>query len=91
MACGRAVITTGYGGAAELIRSGEDALVAAAGESHAIADAIERLATDGALRAAIGQRARETARVRFAPEAVGSQVARVFDTIDLRSAVPQPA
>jgi glycosyltransferase involved in cell wall biosynthesis len=90
MACGKAVITTGYGGAAELITSGRDALVAAAGESRAMADAIERLATDRALRAAIGERARESARVRFTPETVGSQVAGVFEMVDLRSAVAQP-
>jgi glycosyltransferase involved in cell wall biosynthesis len=90
MACGRAVITTGNGGAAELITSGQDALVAAAGESRAMADAIERLGDDRALRAAIGERARETARVRFTPETVGSQIAHVFETLGVRSAVPQP-
>ncbi|MFL6280577.1 MAG: glycosyltransferase family 4 protein [Vicinamibacterales bacterium] len=90
MACGRAVITTGYGGAAELITGGRDALVAAAGESRAIADAIERLANDPALRSAIGTRARENARVRFTAETVGSQVARVFETVGLRAVVPQP-
>jgi glycosyltransferase involved in cell wall biosynthesis len=35
MACGRAVITTGYGGAAELISAGRDALVAETGDARA--------------------------------------------------------
>lgn len=91
MACGRAVVTTGQGGAAELISDGEDALVAAAGQSSALADAIAKLATDPGLRAAIGKRARETARVKFAPESVASQLARVFETAAVHSAAPQPA
>jgi glycosyltransferase involved in cell wall biosynthesis len=55
-----------------------------------MADAIERLANDRTLRTALGERARETARARFTPEAVGSQVARVFEMIHLRSATAQP-
>ena len=40
MACGKAVITTGFGGAAELISNEHDALVAAAGDAAALAGAI---------------------------------------------------
>jgi glycosyltransferase involved in cell wall biosynthesis len=91
MACGKAVVTTGYGGAAELIANGHDALVAAAGQSAAVADAIEKLAYDPTLRAAIGERARETAGVRFAPAAVASQLAHVFEAAAVRSPMAQPA
>lgn len=90
MACGRAVVTTGYGGAAELISDGEDALVAAAGQSGALVDAIAKLANDPGLRAAIGERARETARVKFSAETVASQLAQVFETAAVRSVVAQP-
>jgi glycosyltransferase involved in cell wall biosynthesis len=91
MACGKAVVTTGYGGAAELISDGRDALVAAAGQSAALADAVERLAHDPTLRAAIGARARETARVRFAPEAVAPQLTHVLEAAAFRPAMAQPA
>ena len=91
MACGRPVVTTGEGGAAELVAHGHDALVAASGEAGVLADAIQNLATNPALRAAIGQRARETALARFAPTAVASQLGRVFETISFRSAVAQSA
>jgi glycosyltransferase involved in cell wall biosynthesis len=91
MACGKAVVTTGYGGAAELISDGHDALVAAAGQSSALADAIERLAHDSAFRSAIGDRARETACVRFAPAAVASQLAHVFEAAAFHSPMAQPA
>jgi glycosyltransferase involved in cell wall biosynthesis len=91
MACGRAVVTTGYGGAAELISDGEDALVAAAGQSRDLAHAIAKLANDPGLRAAIGERARETARVKFAPETIAAQLGHVFESAAGRSAVAQPA
>ncbi len=91
MACGRALVTTGYGGAAELISEGEDALIAAAGQSGALVDAIAKLATDPGLRAAIGDRARETARVKFAPETIAAQLAHVFESAAVRSSVAQSA
>ena len=91
MACGKPVVTTGYGGAAELVSDGQDALIAAAGRPAALANAIATLASDPTLRAAIGQRARETARVKFAPETVASQLAPVFETTARRFAVAQPA
>jgi glycosyltransferase involved in cell wall biosynthesis len=91
MACGRAVVTTGEGGAAELIAHGHDAVVAAAGEAVVLADAIHKLATTPALRAAIGERARETACARFAPATAASQLGQVFETISFRSAVAQTA
>jgi glycosyltransferase involved in cell wall biosynthesis len=91
MACGKAVVTTGYGGAAELVSDGQNAVVARAGESVALADAIAKLATDPALRDAMGKRARDTACVKFAPEGVASQLAGVFEKAAVRSAVAQPA
>ncbi len=91
MACGKAVVTTGYGGAAELISDGHDALVAAAGQSVALADAIERLAHNPTFRAAIGEHARETACVKFAPPTVASQLGHVFEAAAFRSAMAQPA
>jgi glycosyltransferase involved in cell wall biosynthesis len=85
------VVTTGEGGAAELVAHGHDALVAATGEADVLADAIQKLATNPPLRAAIGERARETARARFAPTVVASQLGQVFETISFRSAVAQSA
>jgi glycosyltransferase involved in cell wall biosynthesis len=91
MACGKPVVTTAYGGAAELISDGQDALIAAAGQSVALAGAIAKLASDPGLRAAIGERARETARRKFAPETVALQLAGLFETAAVRSVVAQPA
>lgn len=91
MACGKAVITTGEGGAAELITPGYDALVAPARDPRALAAAIGKLAIDSAERYAIGEHASQTARIRFAPEIVGSQVARIFESIAVPSGVAQSA
>lgn len=91
MACGKAVITTGYGGAAELIADGQNALVAAAGQSTALVEAIAKLANDPSLRAEIGQRARETACVKFAPETIASQLSGVYEKAAARSRLAQPA
>ena len=67
MACGRAVVVSG-GGAAELVRPGEDALVHEAGRASALAERIGELARDSAL----GARAEQSARQRFARAARGS-------------------
>jgi glycosyltransferase involved in cell wall biosynthesis len=91
LACGKAVITTGYGGAAELICDGQNALVAAPGQSQALAEAIAKLANDPALRAAIGQRARDTACVKFAPQTIAAQAAHVFETLAIPSRMARPA
>jgi len=91
MACGRALITTGYGGAAELISDGSDALVAETGDARALADAIETLAGDAELRGALGARARETARLRFAPDAMAAHISQAFEKAASRPPVAEPA
>jgi len=81
MACGRPLITTGHGGAAELVAPGDDAVVVPPGDSHALSKAIERLADDRALRDAIGQRARESAVHRFDPEKMAIDLATIFENV----------
>ena len=65
MACGRAVITSGTGGAGELVRDGVDAVTHRPGDAVDLASRIERLAADAALRARLGRAARDTAERRF--------------------------
>lgn len=91
MACGRAVVTTGDGGAAELIDAGRDALVAPPGDVNALTEAIERLAGDPTLRASMAVRARVSAIGRFAPDRMAGEVAQVFETVAPRHALAQPA
>ncbi len=91
MACGRPVVTTGHGGAAELIERDRDALVVPAGDPRALATAIERLAGDAALRELLGGQARAAAGARFSPERMAADVVRVFETAGARRPLAQSA
>jgi glycosyltransferase involved in cell wall biosynthesis len=91
MACGRPVITTGHGGAAELVTPGHDAIVAPSGDRDTLAEAIGRLAGDRTLRETIGERARESAVKRFAPERMAAEIARAFEHAAERPAFARTA
>jgi glycosyltransferase involved in cell wall biosynthesis len=79
MACGRAVITSGTGGAAELVRDGEDALVHRAGDSAGLAARMHLLAAEPARRASMGRAARATAVKRFDARRLGEQFAAAYE------------
>ena len=68
MACGRAVLVSAAGGAAELARHEEDALTFPPGDADALACAVARCASDEILRARLGVAARRTAARRFDPD-----------------------
>ncbi|HEU0300256.1 MAG TPA: glycosyltransferase family 4 protein [Longimicrobium sp.] len=65
MACGRAVIATAAGGAAEIVTPGHDALAVQPGDVEGLAEAIRQLATDPVLRDRLGRAGRDTALRRF--------------------------
>ena len=80
MACGRAVVTSGAGGSAELVRDGHDAVTHTPGDADGLAAAIEGLASDAARRARLAVAARETALQRFDARRLGDEFAAVYDT-----------
>jgi glycosyltransferase involved in cell wall biosynthesis len=65
MACGRAVICSSAGGAAELISEGKDALAHPPGDDAALAQRILELVRDPELRSRLGRAGRITAERRF--------------------------
>ena len=65
MACGRPVVASLTGGAAEIVRDGVDALGHAPGDAASLADRLAMLISDSDLRARLGRAARETAEDRF--------------------------
>jgi glycosyltransferase involved in cell wall biosynthesis len=65
MACGRAVICSSSGGAAELIEEGKDALAHPPGDDAALAERILQLVRDPELRSRLGRAGRITAERRF--------------------------
>lgn len=64
-ACGVPVVATRVGGVPELVRDGETGLLAPAGDARGLADAMERLLRDAALRARLGAAARRRAEEHF--------------------------
>ena len=65
MACGRPVVVSLAGGAAEIVRDGVDALGHAPGDAGGLADRLSALIEDPGLRTRLGRAARQTAESRF--------------------------
>jgi glycosyltransferase involved in cell wall biosynthesis len=65
MACGRAVIASQAGGAAELFVDGENALAHPPGDAAALARQIVRLSRDEGLRSKLGSAGRTTAAIHY--------------------------
>ena len=65
MACGRPVVVSLAGGAAEIVRDGVDALGHAPGDAAALADRLATLIMDSDLRVRLGRSARTAAEARF--------------------------
>ncbi|MGA9771247.1 MAG: glycosyltransferase family 4 protein [Blastocatellia bacterium] len=65
MACGRAVIVSESGGAAEITDTGINALGHSPGDAYSLAIDIERLSTNLDLRIRLGNAGRATAELRF--------------------------
>lgn len=84
MACGRAVVASAAGGAAEIVQPGIDALVHAPGDVDGLAGALSQAVADPALRIRLGAAARSSASARF--DAL--QFARAF--ADLYQAIGLP-
>jgi glycosyltransferase involved in cell wall biosynthesis len=79
MACACPVIVTAVGGAGELIEPGENALAVPAGESAALARAIERLAAEPALRARLAEAGRANAASRFSLARLSAEALAFYD------------
>jgi glycosyltransferase involved in cell wall biosynthesis len=85
LAVGAVTVSTRVGEVPHLVRDGETGLTCAAEDDSALADALERalrLAPEAAR--AMGQRAREDVRERFAASAVASQYAELYREVAAR-------
>ena len=76
MACGRPVVVSAAGGAAEI--AGEGALLVPPGDAEAMATALLRLAVDAELRARLGRAGRAHAEAHFGRARLAAQVAAVY-------------
>ena len=78
MGCGKPVVVSEAGGAAELFTPDHDGLGHSPGDATGLASAIARLAADPALRARLGANARRTAVERFSQERYGREMAAIY-------------
>jgi glycosyltransferase involved in cell wall biosynthesis len=81
MACGRAVIVSRAGGAAELFRDRHDALGITPGDVAGLTAAMRELLTDGEQRRRLGENARITAVERFHRDRLGGEVLAVYNSL----------
>ena len=81
LACGRPVLVSAAGGAAELAEDEVDALMVPPGDTAALARSIDRLAADAALRTRLGAAARASALRRFDPDAFARAFLAVYERV----------
>lgn len=80
-ACGRPVVATDVPGCREICRDGETGLMVPAHAPAPLADAIQRLAEDAALRRRLGQGARAAVERHFTEAAVVRETLAVYDEL----------
>ena len=81
MACGKAMIVSQAGGASELFINGVDALGHHPGDAARLAEQMERLARDGALRRRLGEAARVATEQRFRGERLANQLLSLYQQV----------
>lgn len=81
MACGRALVASQAGGAAELISAGENALGHTPGDAASLAGCIEALVRDPALRERLGSTGRATAERSFDRSRLAAEIAPVYRAV----------
>jgi glycosyltransferase involved in cell wall biosynthesis len=78
MACARPVVTSGTGGARELVEPGVNALLYDAGDAMALARAVESLISSRDLRVQMGRAGRATAERSFARHRLTSELTPIY-------------
>jgi len=88
LACGRPVVATSAGGPACIVENGVSGLLVQPNDPSALADRLERLLADDALRVTMGVAARERA-MRFGWPTVAVEVMRAYRETLHRTMLPQ--
>ena len=81
MACGRAVVASLAGGAAEIVQEGVDALGHPPGDVDALARSVQTLIEDSGLRTRLGRAARTAAETRFDRARLARQLAPLYTRV----------
>jgi glycosyltransferase involved in cell wall biosynthesis len=88
MACGKAVVISRAGGAAELVTDDVDAIATPPGDAGALAAALDRCAADEDLRARLGAGARRTALRQFDPKTFVRAFLDIYAQLAPRAVIP---
>ena len=86
LAMGRAVVASRVGVVPEVLRDGETALLVPAGEPGLLADAMDRLLADAALRARLGRAAAELCAARLSGARVAEHLTGLYASVATRPA-----
>jgi len=80
-ACGRPMIASDVPGCREIVRPGIDGLLVPPDDAAALADAIERLASDAELRRKFSVAARHLAEEEYSSALIGRQIVALYDRL----------
>ncbi|HEX2446803.1 MAG TPA: glycosyltransferase family 4 protein [Methyloceanibacter sp.] len=80
-ACGRAMVATDAPGCREIAIQGQTALTVPVDDAPALAEAMERLASDKEMRERFGANARALVEAKFSAEAIGRQTVAIYDAL----------
>jgi glycosyltransferase involved in cell wall biosynthesis len=80
-ACGRAMVATDAPGCREIAIQGQTALTVPVDDAPALAEAMERLASDKEMRERFGANARALVEAKFSAEAIGRQTVALYDAL----------
>lgn len=80
-ACGRAAVTTDMPGCKDIVLDGETGFVVPPRDPEALAQALDRLIGDGALRARLGAAARAHAEQGFGEKTITSRIVEVYSRL----------
>jgi glycosyltransferase involved in cell wall biosynthesis len=78
MAAGKAVVATAVGAVPEALRDGDNGVLVAPHDVHALANALATLLDDGALRARLGGAARATIARHYSTDVVCGQLSMIY-------------
>jgi teichuronic acid biosynthesis glycosyltransferase TuaC len=81
MRAGVSVICSDFGGMKEVVADGETGFVVPAGDSHALANAIDRLLRDEGLRIRMGESGRRRMEKRFSSSTMTENYVRLFHSL----------
>jgi glycosyltransferase involved in cell wall biosynthesis len=89
-ACGRAIVATDVPGCRVIARDGVNALLVPPDDASALADAIDHLARDPALRASFAAAGRRLVDEEFSSARIGEEIVALYDHILAKRRVLHP-